>query len=139
MQIVDSYPVIVTEAMTECRDFYVHWFDFDIAFEASWFVLLASPGEPPISIAFMHPEHPSTPPSPGPHRGDGSFLTFQVEDVTAEYDRLVAAGFRCELPLRDEPWGQRRFGVIDPAGMWIDVVEQIEPQDGWWDAYTVDR
>ena len=31
-------------------------------------------------------------------------------------------------PLRDEPFGQRRFGLFDPAGVWIDVVEQIEPE-----------
>ncbi len=135
MQIVDSYPVIVTEAMTDCRDFYVRWFDFEIAFEASWFVLLASAGARPVSIAFMHPDHPSTPPSPGAHRGDGSFVTFQVGDATAEYGRLVDAGLRCELPLTDEPWGQRRFGVVDPAGVWVDIVEQIEPADGWWDPY----
>jgi hypothetical protein len=35
----------------------------------------------PASIAFMHPEHPSAPPSPGAFRGDGMFLTFQVDDA----------------------------------------------------------
>lgn len=69
------------------------------------------------------------------HRGDGSFLTLQVDDATAEYDRLVKAGLPCAMPLTDEPWGQRRFGVVDPAGMWIDIVEQIEPTAGWWAPY----
>jgi hypothetical protein len=32
---------------------------------------------------------------------------------------------------------QRRFGLFDPAGVWIDVVEQIEPAPGWWDKYLV--
>jgi hypothetical protein len=41
------------------------------------------------------------------------------------------------LSLRDEPFGQRRFGLFDPAGVWIDVVEQIEPAAGWWDQYLV--
>ena len=40
-----------------------------------------------------------------------------------------------ELTLRDEPFGQRRFGLFDPAGVWLDVVEQIEPAAGWWDRY----
>jgi len=34
--------------------------------------------------------------------------------------------------------GSARFGVIDPSGMWIDIVEQIEPRDGWWDPYLVE-
>ena len=63
------------------------------------------------------------------------FLTLQVADARAEHERLVGAGLELGLPLTDEPWGQRRFGVVDPAGMWVDVVEQVEPQAGWWDPY----
>ena len=136
MQIVDSYQVVVTDALRECRDFYVRWFDFEVAFEASWFVLLSSSGDHPVSIAFMHPEHPSSPPSPGEFRGDGSFLTLQVADANAEYRRVTSAGLQPALPLTDEPWGQRRFGVVDPAGLWVDVVEQIDPAESWWDPYV---
>jgi len=136
VQIVDSYPVIVTDAVSECRAFYARWFGFEAAFEATWFVLLTHPGTPATSIAFMRPDHPSSPPTPGAFGGDGAFLTLQVGDATAEYERVIASGLRCDLPLTDEPWGQRRFGVVDPAGMWVDVVEQIEPKDGWWDPYV---
>ena len=83
----------------------------------------------------MHSRHPSTPPSPGPYEGDGMLLTLQVADAAAEFERLASAGLRFDLELKDEPWGQRRFGVVDPSGMWVDVVEQIEPAAGWWDPY----
>lgn len=136
MQLVDAYPVIVTERIRECRDFYSRWFGFEVSFEADWFVLLRSAGESPFSLAFMHTEHPSAPPSPAAYRGDGMFLTLQVADARAEYERLRAAGLDLDLALTDEPWGQRRFGVVDPAGMWVDVVEQIEPAAGWWDEYV---
>jgi uncharacterized glyoxalase superfamily protein PhnB len=63
------------------------------------------------------------------------FITFQVADARAEYERVTAAGLRCDIELTEEPWGQRRFGVTDPSGMWVDVVEQIEPESGWWDPY----
>lgn len=135
MRIIDSYPVVVTEALTECRDFYAVNFGFAPVFEASWFVLMCAGEDDSVSIAFMHPEHPSAPPDPAAHRGDGSFFTLAVEDAAAEYERVTAAGLVCDLPLTDEPWGQRRFGVADPSGMWVDVVEQIEPQEGWWDPY----
>lgn len=135
MQIVDSYPIVVTERLGECRDFYCRWFGFTVLFEADWFVVLQTDAQPAVSLAFMHPAHPSSPPSPAPYRGDGMFLTLQVADAAAEYERLTSAGLRCDLLLSDEPWGQRRFGVIDPAGMWVDVVQQIEPVPGWWDRY----
>jgi hypothetical protein len=31
--------------------------------------------------------------------------------------------------------GQRRFALRDPAGTWLDIVEQIEPAPGFWDPY----
>jgi catechol 2,3-dioxygenase-like lactoylglutathione lyase family enzyme len=124
---------VITPNLQECRDFYRMWLDFEVVFEASWFLLLKSAN---TSLAFMHPEHPSSPPEPGAYDGNGAFLTLQVEDAGEEYERVVGKGLQCALPLTDEPWGQRRFAVIDPAGMWIDVVEQTEPEPGWWDPYV---
>lgn len=77
----------------------------------------------------------ASPCSRRPERWSCSFVTFQVADAAAEHERVVAAGLECDLPLTEEPWGQRRFGVVDPAGVWVDVVEQIEPAEGWWDPY----
>ena len=139
MKMVDSYPVLVTEKLVECRDFYRRWFGFEVGFEADWFVLLSGGVEGPASLALMHPEHPSSPPTPGAYCGDGAFITFQVEDAGAEYRRLVDEGAEFDLELTDEPWGQRRFGITDPAGMWVDVIEQIEPAPGWWDPYMVGK
>ncbi len=132
--IVATYPIVVTDRLQECLDFYTRWFGLEVVFEASWIVVLSSDGETP-TVAFMHSEHPSTPPEPRPFAGDGTFLTLQVHDASAEYERVREAGLDCALDLTDEPLGQRRFGAIDPAGMWVDVVEQTEPVEGWWNRY----
>ena len=132
--IVATYPIVVTDKLHECRDFYTRWFGLSAIFEASWIVVLSSDGEAP-TVAFMDPSHPSTPPDPAPFRGDGMFLTLQVEDAAAEYARVREEGLPCTLDLTDEPWGQRRFAAVDPAGIWVDVVEQTEPAEGWWDQY----
>jgi uncharacterized glyoxalase superfamily protein PhnB len=136
MELLDGYPIVVTDRLRECRDFYARWFGFEIYFEASWIVVMKGGGEGGMTLAFMHSEHPSSPPSPGPFGGDGAFVTLQVADAAAEYRRVVDGGLRCDLELTDEPWGQRRFGVVDPAGMWVDVVEQIGSAAGWWDPYV---
>jgi uncharacterized glyoxalase superfamily protein PhnB len=135
MQLQDAYPIIVTDKLIECRDFYTRWFGFQIAFEASWFVYLASGEDRPHGLAFMASDHPSQPPGPETFNGQGMFLTFQVADAALEFKRLQAAGLRMAYPLRDEPWGQRRFGVLDPAGMWVDIVQHIDPKPGYWDKY----
>ncbi len=136
MQIKDLYAVVVTAKRVECRDFYARWFGFQVVFEASWFVYLAAAGEHPFGIAFMSPDHPSQPPGPEVFSGKGMFLTMQVEDAAVEFERLRSAGLAIAYPLHDEPWGQRRFAVYDPSGMWVDVVQQIEPAPGFWDPYV---
>ena len=136
MQFQDFYPIIVTDKLTACRDFYTCWFGLEIGFESTWFLWLHS-ADTPVSLGFMHPEHPSTPPGPEPFNGKGMCLEFQVEDAQATYQRFDEAGLDIGYAIRDEPFGQRRFGLYDPAGVWIDVVQQIEPLAGWWDKYML--
>lgn len=134
MKLVDRYPIIVTERMEACRDFYVRHLGFAVMFEASWFTLLSADGES-ATIAFMTPDHPSAPPGPEPYTGRGICVEFQVEDARRAFEEVTATGLEAGYPLTDEPFGQRRFGFCDPAGVWVDVVEQIEPAEGFWDRY----
>ena len=137
MHIKDLYSIVVTDKHVECRDFYVRWFGFHVVFEASWFVYLAATGEHPFGIAFMSRDHPSQPPGPERFNGKGMFITVQVEDAAAEFGRLSRAGLAITYPLRDEPWGQRRFAVYDPSGTWVDVIQQIDPAPGFWEKYPI--
>ncbi len=136
MHLQDCYPIIITDQLLACRDFYVRWFGLEVGFESTWFVWLhATRGR--ASLAFMHPDHPSAPPGPEPFSGDGMCLEFQVADAEHEHERLQREGLVITYALHDEPFGQRRFGLFDPAGVWIDVVEQIAPAAGWWDKYLL--
>jgi uncharacterized glyoxalase superfamily protein PhnB len=69
----------------------------------------------------------------------GVFLTLQVADAKSDYERLKMAGLKIKYDLHDEPWGQRRFGIVDPNGMYVDIVQQIEPQAGFWEKYPVKK
>jgi uncharacterized glyoxalase superfamily protein PhnB len=108
---------------------------FQVVFEASWFVYLAAAGDYAFGIAFMAPDHPSKPPGHETFNGNGVFLTVQVEDAAAEFERLKGGGLPIAYPLHDEPWGQRCFAVYDPSGAWVDVIQQIDPEPGFWDKY----
>jgi uncharacterized glyoxalase superfamily protein PhnB len=135
VHVKDLYTIIVTDKRAECRDFYVRWFGFQVVFEASWFVYLAAAGDHPFGIAFMAPDHPSQPPGPERFGGRGLLITMQVADAAAEFERLSRAGVSIAYPLKDEPWGQRRFALVDPAGAWVDVIQTIDPVPGFWDKY----
>lgn len=132
----DAYPVYISKDMVKSRDFYTKWLGFEVAFESSFFILLTTTGEFSYRIGFLSEEHPSSPPSAPALKPDaGVFLTLQVEDAKAVFDQLVKAGVKVTYTLTDEPWGQRRFGLTDPNGMYVDIVEQIEPQEGFWERY----
>jgi uncharacterized glyoxalase superfamily protein PhnB len=135
MHIKDLYAIVVTEERRECRDFYGRWFGFQVVFEASWFVYLTASGDHPFGLGFMAPDHPSLPPGRDTFNGKGLLLTLQVEDAAAEYRRLQDGGVAIAYRLHDEPWGQCRFAVRNPAGTWVDVIQQIDPAPGFWDQY----
>ena len=62
-------------------------------------------------------------------------LTVEVSDAANVFERFSAAGAPIVHPLTDEDWGQRRFMTRDPAGVLVDIVQQIEPKAGYWDQY----
>lgn len=134
IETTDTYPLVTTAQAAKARDFYVRHFGFRVAFESTWFVLLAAPGRE-ATIAFMTPDHPSSPPGPQTLDGRGLVFTVQVRNARIVCDRLSAANVPRIHPLTDEPWGQRRCAVRDPAGLFVDVVEQIAPKPGYWTPY----
>ena len=71
-------------------------------------------------------EHPTQPLRHRQRTAGCRFITFEVDAV----DPIAAAGrsgLAVDVPLRDEPWGQRHLIVLDPAGNGVDVVQNIGP------------
>ena len=136
MKYQDVYSVFVTKDLKASKKFYTKWFNFKVVFESAFFMLLIGEGERSFSIGFLSEDHPSSPPTaPAMNSKAGVFITLQVENAKADFERLTKAGLKIYYPLKDEAWGQRRFGIVDPNGMYIDVVQQIEPKKGFWNKY----
>ncbi len=123
MQYLDRYPIIVTEKRIDCRDFWARHLGFTVVFENDWFVYMQADG---ASIAFMAPEHPSWPPGPEVYAAGTSF-ELEVADAAVARAEVQASGAEPDYPLTDEPFGQRRFSLRDPSGLWINVVQQLSP------------
>jgi uncharacterized glyoxalase superfamily protein PhnB len=131
----DVYSVYITKELKASKEFYTTWLDFDVVFEASWFVYMQTKGERKLTLALIDEKHPSTPPAYGAFNGRGSFLTLQVANATALYEMLKKKNAPISYPLTKEDWGQLRFGMTDPNGLYVDIVEQIEPKEGYWEQY----
>jgi uncharacterized glyoxalase superfamily protein PhnB len=139
MHLTSFYPVICTTEVANTRDFYVERFDFEVTFEAEWYVSLRRDGEPAYELAILDASHPTLP--DGYRRPvTGLLLNFEVDDVDAEYRRLVTdGGLDPVLPLRSEEFGQRHFIVADPAGVLVDVITEIAPSAAFVDHFTPEQ
>jgi uncharacterized glyoxalase superfamily protein PhnB len=69
------------------------------------------------------------PPAVAGKRADGLLVVFVVEDVDAEYARLVDAGVEITTPLVTEEWGERYFQFADPNGVVYQLVTWMEGQE----------
>ncbi len=124
MNLTSFYPVLGTTRIKESHAFYAEWFGFEATFESDWYVSLRRGRH---ELALLDPTHPTIPSGFG-RPAQGLLLNFEVEDVDAEWRRLVVdGGLRAELELRSEDFGQRHFIVADPNGILIDVITPIEP------------
>lgn len=139
METIDQiYTVFITNKLDESVKFYQQYFGFTKLFESTFFVLLQTSGDKKFCIAFMDEQHPTAPPTPARYNGSGAFLTLEVPDAKAMFEEMTARGLAVNYKLKDEAWGQKRFGILDPNGLWVDVVQQIEPQEGYWSKYIKD-
>ncbi len=112
---------VITEKITESKDFYVNLFACEVIFESDWFLLLGLGGS---ELGFMLPELESQASVfHKPFQGQGIWIAVDVEDVDAEYARIKGMGIPIEVDIRDEPWGDRHFALRDPNGIGVDVVQ----------------
>jgi uncharacterized glyoxalase superfamily protein PhnB len=135
MATVDTYPLFTVSRLRDSAAFFQRCFGLRTLFEASWVVMLAQPDRDSIALGLMTSDHPSRPPGPEVFGGLGMIFTVQVDDAAALHARLSKEGLPFHLDLTDCPWGQRRFMLRDPSGIFVDVVEQIEPAPDFWSAY----
>lgn len=127
MTLQSFYPVVMAEDVAASVRFYTEHMGFEKTFESDWYVSLRHRENPAYELAVLSPSHETIPEEFRGGRASGLLLNFEVSDAKAEYERLRGAGLRIVLPLRDEDFGQRHFIGVDPGGVMVDVIEEIEP------------
>lgn len=119
---------IITEKLAETKKFYTEVLDFGVPFENEFYLLLHTPNKS-SEISFLLPNHPSQQPLfQQPFKGEGMYLTIEVDDVDALYQTLKKKGVAIKIDIRNEPWGDRHFAIQDPNGVGIDLVKYSPQQ-----------
>lgn len=119
------FPTFATDVLSASRDFYVR-LGFEVIQDSCGFVHLAWPDEPGLQIGFIQRGLAGQAPMYQTRfRGGGVFLGIEVADVDLVFGKLRAQGHRIVVPLTNEPWGRRHFGIIDPNGVPIDFYSNV--------------
>ena len=119
---------IITEKLAESKAFYTQVLQFGVTFENDFYLLLHTPNQE-AEISFLLPNHPSQQPIfQKPFTQQGVYLTIEVENVDDYYYKLKEQGVPIAIDLREEPWGDRHFAIIDPNGIGIDIVTYSAPE-----------
>ena len=105
-------PNIKSDAFEESREFYCDFLGFKIGMDMEWIVTFVSPSNPTAQISIMRSDPSGSHPN----------ITVEVGDVDAVHERAVARGLKIVYPITDEPFGVRRFFVMDPNGLVVNVM-----------------
>ena len=114
---------IITAKIAESKAFYTNVLGFGVSFENEFYLLLHTPDRK-AELSFLLPDHPSQQALfQKAFKGNGMYLTIEVEDVDKLYKEIKKKGIEIKIELRDESWGDRHFAIIDPNGVGIDLVK----------------
>jgi predicted enzyme related to lactoylglutathione lyase len=123
MKVIRIVPNVVSEAFGPTRQFYAALFDLEVSIELDgWYLQLAEASNPQLNVGFLQPGSEFTAGRDRSTRPSGLVVTFQVDDVDEAYERARAMGAEIVVDIRDEPYGQRRFVVVDPNGSLLNVM-----------------
>jgi len=140
MKTTSFYPVVLTNQVADTSTFYIEHFGFEKVFEADWYVSLKMTGSSTAyELAVLDANHPTIPEA---YRTqvNGLILNFEVEDVDAEYERLIhKRKLPLEMDIRDEDFGQRHFITSDPNGVLIDIIKVIPPTEAFSGQYITEN
>ena len=112
MSVRQIVPDIKSKDLDASRQFYVDVLGLEVAMDMGFVVTFVSPSNPTAQVSLMRDDSAAVLPQ----------MSIEVADVDDVHSRAVSRGLNIVYPLTNEPWGVRRFFVIDPSGTIINVM-----------------
>lgn len=116
MSIRRVVPDIRSKHLNESRAFYVDFLGLKVGMDMGFVVTFVSPSNPTAQISVMRDDDAST------MLPD---VSVEVADVDEVHARAIERHLEIVYPLTDEPWGVRRFFVVDPNGIILNVMSHL--------------
>lgn len=124
---------VLCKDLAASTSFYRQLFGLETVYDSDWFVVLSPAGQPNVQIGLIDQMSQFTPRHAwGMH--EGTYLTFEVDDVFEVLDRARAMGADIVSEAIALDYGQTRGLIRDLNGMVIDVSTPTELLAGREDA-----
>jgi catechol 2,3-dioxygenase-like lactoylglutathione lyase family enzyme len=102
--------------MDESRAFYVDFLGLELGMDLGFVMTFISPSNPTAQISVVRDEGAST---LQPN------ISIEVADVDEVHAQAIRHCLEIVYPLTDEPWGVRRFFVVDPNGTVLNILSHM--------------
>lgn len=109
-------PDIKSTRMDESRAFYVDFLGLKLGMDLGFVMTFISPSNPTAQISVVRDEGAST---LQPN------MSVEVADVDEVHAQAIRHCLEIVYPLTDEPWGVRRFFVVDPNGTVLNILSHM--------------
>jgi predicted enzyme related to lactoylglutathione lyase len=116
INILRIVPNLYSIDIEKSRQFYIDFLDMELVMDMTWILTFASKDKSNLQISILQFDKKSK------LDNTATFLSIEVSDVDALYER--AKKLKCDIvyPITDEPWGVRRFFVKEPNGATINLL-----------------
>lgn len=127
MKINSFYPVLMTQDIKECADFFIQYFGFRTTFETDWYISLTDENHHELAVLdCRHETIPANFNSPL----SGLLLNIEVDNADEAYDLLKKdLKDKILLHIKSEAFGQRHFIIEGPSRILVDVIQVIPPSE----------
>lgn len=125
------YPGFVAANLSATKAFYRRHFGFEAVFDSPFYLHLARAGGGE-QLGFLSVDAEGGAPWPefeSASRGEGVWISLDVEDVDAEHARLTGEGIAFLQSPLDQPWGERICVLRDPNGILIYMAQKTGAVD----------
>lgn len=118
MKIRRIVPNICTDDLKGSRDFYESFLGLKLVMDMNLVMTFASHQNPTAQITIIQEDQFQQ------SNADVS-ITIEVVDIDAVYEKALLSDYDIVYPLKEEPWGVRRFFVLDPNGVTINLMSHL--------------
>ncbi len=116
INILRIVPNIYSIDIEKSRRFYIDFLDMELLMDMKWILTFASKDSPNSQISILQFDKKGKPDN------SAIFLSIEVSEIDALYEKAKKLKYEIVYPITDEPWGVRRFFVKEPNGAIINLL-----------------